>query len=307
MDGITCDICEFSIMCVESTHIVKESEPVHQTHRFLKKLWREKKWQISPPLLTIIVFQRSAVKSDWKQYFHFSSYSTILTHPTTTNCANSQMYEYKYRVSQKNALSEWFWTLLAQHRTWSKTIKQPMTTWSPHWNNYVSQVGWCGPEQWVWAETVDSGLYIVTASTSRSWISFSVLPRLPRLLLSSYFRLSLYPHDILQGVNKMAKEEEAYKWSTEDMWFSQIVELHIWLASILSKSALPDRLSRTRHHCRFVEMISMQAVSRTFMRMSFKPQNQQQLLTARSFCAAPPIAERIQVMTQLKLIQFNSS
>merc|ERR1712115_126130 len=30
--------------------------------------------------------------------------------------------------------------------------------------------------------------------------------------------------------------------------------------------------------------------------MSFKPQSQQQLLTARSFCAAPPIAERIQGM-----------
>ena len=79
MDGITCDICELSIKCVESTQIVKESEPVHHTHRFLKKLWREKKWQISPLLLTIIVFHRSAVtymnrqesfekqKFDWKQ------------------------------------------------------------------------------------------------------------------------------------------------------------------------------------------------------------------------------------------------
>ena len=179
-----------------------------------------------------------------------------------------------------------------------------MITWSPHWNNDVSQVGWCGPQQWVWAETADSGLYFVTALTSGSWISFSVsvCPIYYRHLISDYY----YLFDILQGVNKMAKEEEAYKWSTEDMWFSQIVELHICLASILSKSAAPDRLSRTRHHCRFVEMISMQAVSRTLMRMSFKPQNQQQLLTARSFCTAPPIAERIQVMTQSKLIHLDS-
>ena len=183
-----------------------------------------------------------------------------------------------------------------------QTSRQTITTWSPNWNNYVSQVGWCGPEQWVWAETVDSGLYFVTALTSRSWISLSVsvCPVYYYHLISDYH----YPYDILQGVNKMAKEEEAYKWSTEDMWFSQIVELHIWFASILSKSAASDSLSRKRNHCRLVEMISVQAVSRTLMRMSFKPQNQQQLLTARSFCAAPPIAERIQVMTQSK---FNYS
>ena len=120
-----------------------------------------------------------------------------------------------------------------------KTIIQPMNTWSPHWNNYVSQVGWCGPQQRVWAETADSGLYFVTALTSRSWISLSasVCPVHYYHLISDYH----YPYDILQGVNKMAKEEEAYKWSTEDMWFSQIVKLHIWLASILSKSAAPDR------------------------------------------------------------------
>merc|ERR1719336_2268633 len=35
--------------------------------------------------------------------------------------------------------------------------------------------------------------------------------------------------------------------------------------------------------------------------MSFKPQIQQQLLTARSFCAAPPIAERIQVCQIMRM------
>ena len=119
-----------------------------------------------------------------------------------------------------------------------------MTTWSPNWNNYDSQVGWCGPEQWVWAETADSGLYFVTALTSRSWISLSVsvCPVYYYHLISDYH----YPCDNLQGVNKMAKEEEAYKWSTEDMWFSQIVELHIWFASILSKSAASDSLSKEK-------------------------------------------------------------
>ena len=168
-----------------------------------------------------------------------------------------------YRVSQKNALSEWFWTLLAQHRTWSKTIKQPMTTWSPHWNNYVSQVGWCGPEQWVWAETVDSGLYFVTALTSRSWISLSVsvCPVYYYHLISDYH----YPYDILQGVNKMAKEEEAYKWSTEDMWFSQIVKLHnltcqysfeISSAGQIIKNKEPLQICRNDEHANCVKNIN---------------------------------------------------
>ena len=48
-------------------------------------------------------------------------------------------------------------------------------------------------------------------------------------------------------------------------------------------------------HCRY-RMMSMQAASRSFVRMGFKPQ---QLFSARTFCAAPPIAEKIQVMAYI--------
>merc|ERR1712192_344961 len=44
-------------------------------------------------------------------------------------------------------------------------------------------------------------------------------------------------------------------------------------------------------------MMSMQAASRSFVRMGFKPLNlNQQLFSARTFCAAPPIAEKIQAL-----------
>ena len=88
--------------------------------------------------MTIIVFHRSAVtswekNSDWKQYFPFSSYSTILTYPTTTKCVNSHVYEYKYRASQKNALSECCWNHIALSQSpfvgtpsvWRSRIKRP--------------------------------------------------------------------------------------------------------------------------------------------------------------------------------------
>ena len=41
-------------------------------------------------------------------------------------------------------------------------------------------------------------------------------------------------------------------------------------------------------------MISLQSASRSFMRMGIKPLNQQ-IFSARNFCAAPTIAEKIQV------------
>ena len=47
-------------------------------------------------------------------------------------------------------------------------------------------------------------------------------------------------------------------------------------------------------------MMSLQAASRSFMRIGVKPLNQQ-LYSARNFCAAPTIAEKIQV------IAFNSN
>ena len=51
--------------------------------------------------------------------------------------------------------------------------------------------------------------------------------------------------------------------------------------------------------------MSLQAASRSFMKMGSNSFNTQLLLATRTFCAAPPIAERIQVLALFHLQQVS--
>ena len=52
--------------------------------------------------------------------------------------------------------------------------------------------------------------------------------------------------------------------------------------------------------------MSLQAASRSFMKMGSNSFNTQLLLATRTFCAAPPIAERIQVLTLFNLHRYHA-